>query len=268
MNSPLRGDYSRAALDYSVEQDWARYSADEHALYRRLFERQSKLVPKYACPEWIEAIAGLDSAREIPKFEQVSAKLKRKTGWEIVAVPGLIPDDAFFTHLANRRFPVTVWLRKPEEFDYIVEPDVFHDFFGHVPLLFDQVYADHLHEYGKGGLKAMRLDAVKWLARLYWYTIEFGLIKVGSQVRAYGAGLLSSGGELAYCVDDPRPRRLPFELERIMRSEYIIDRYQEAYFVIDSFEQLMRETAPDFTPLYTRLRSSAPSAARTPSPAA
>jgi len=133
---------------------------------------------------------------------------------------------------------------------------VFHDFFGHVPLLFDQVYADHLHEYGKGGLKAMRLDAVKWLARLYWYTIEFGLIKVNSQIKAYGAGLLSSGGELAYCVDDPRPRRLPFELERIMRSEYIIDRYQEAYFVIDSFGQLMRETAPDFTPIYARLRSS------------
>ena len=268
MNSPLRGDYSSAAPDYSVEQDWARYSAQEHALYRRLFERQSKLVPKYACPEWIEAIAGLDSAREIPRFDQVSAKLRRKTGWEIVAVPGLIPDDAFFTHLANRRFPVTVWLRKPEEFDYIVEPDVFHDFFGHVPLLFDQVYADHLREYGKGGLKAMRLDAVKWLARLYWYTIEFGLMETAQGVRAYGAGLLSSGGELAYCVDDPRPRRLPFELERIMRSEYIIDRYQETYFLIDSFAQLMRETAPDFTPIYVRLKSSAASAARKPAPAA
>jgi phenylalanine-4-hydroxylase len=256
MNSPLRGDYSRAAPDYSVEQDWRRYSDDEHALYRRLFERQSKLVPKYACPEWIDAIAKLDAASGIPDFEKISGKMKKATGWEIVAVPGLIPDDAFFTHLANRRFPVTVWLRKPEEFDYIVEPDVFHDFFGHVPLLFDQVYADHLHEYGKGGLKAMRLDAVKWLARLYWHTIEFGLMKTAQGVRAYGAGLLSSGGELAYCVDDPRPRRLPFQLERIMRSEYLIDRYQETYFVIDSFAQLMRETAPDFTPLYARLRSS------------
>jgi phenylalanine-4-hydroxylase len=121
-------------------------------------------------------------------------------------------------------------------------------------LLFDPTYAEHLHEYGKGGLKAMRLDAVKMLARLYWYTIEFGLIKVGSTIRAYGAGLLSSGGELAYCVDDPRPRRLPFDLERIMRSDYLIDRYQETYFVIDSFEHLMRATAPDFTPLYARLR--------------
>ena len=254
MNKPqLRGDYSRAALDYSVEQDWPAYTAKEHALYRRLFERQSKLVPRYACPEWIAAISGLDAATQIPDFEQVSRKLRSRTGWQIVAVPGLIPDDAFFTHLANRRFPVTVWLRKPEEFDYIVEPDVFHDFFGHVPLLFDQVYADHLYEYGKGGLKAMRLDAVKMLARLYWYTIEFGLMKTKSGVKAYGAGLLSSGGELAYCVDDPRPHRLGFDLERMMRTGYLIDRYQATYFVIDSFEQLMRETAPDFTPIYARL---------------
>jgi phenylalanine-4-hydroxylase len=250
----LRGDYSRAAPDYAVEQEWAKYTPEEHALYRRLFERQAKFVPKYACPEWIEAIAGLDSSREIPRFADVSRKLKAKTGWEIVAVPGLIPDDAFFTHLAGRRVPVTVWLRKPEEFDYIVEPDVFHDFFGHVPLLFDRVYADHLHEYGKGGLKAMRLDAVKMLARLYWYTIEFGLKNTPLGVRAYGAGLLSSGGELAYCVDDPRPQRLPFDLERVMRTEYEIDRYQERYFVIDSFQQLLRETAPDFAPIYARLK--------------
>ena len=251
----MRGDYSKAAADFRVEQDWSSYSAAEHDLYRRLFERQSKLVPRYACPEWIDAIAGLDAAQEIPNFEKISVSLRRKTGWEIVPVPGLIPDDAFFTHLANRRFPVTVWLRKPEEFDYIVEPDVFHDFFGHVPLLFDRTYADHLYEYGKGGLKAMRLDAVKMLARLYWFTIEFGLMKTKSGIRAYGAGLLSSGGELAYCVDDPRPRRLPFDLERIMCTDYQIDRYQETYFVIDSFEHLMRETAPDFTPIYARLRS-------------
>jgi phenylalanine-4-hydroxylase len=250
----LRGDYSRAGADFRVEQDWSAYTPDEHALYRRLFERQSKLVPRYACPEWIDAIAALDASKQIPKLDEVSKSLKGKTSWEIVPVPGLIPDEAFFTHLANRRFPVTVWLRKPEEFDYIVEPDVFHDFFGHVPLLFDRTYADHLHEYGKGGLKAMRLDAVRFLARLYWFTIEFGLIQGDSGVKAYGAGLMSSGGELAYCVDDPKPRRLPFDLERIMRTEYLIDRYQDTYFVIDSFEQLMRETAPDFTPLYRRLK--------------
>jgi phenylalanine-4-hydroxylase len=253
-NPSLRGDYSKAGTDYSVEQDWQGYGAEEHELFRRLFERQAKLVPRYACAEWIDAIAGLDAGREIPKFEAVSRKLRTRTGWEIVAVPGLIPDDAFFTHLANRRFPVTVWLRRPEEFDYIVEPDVFHDFFGHVPLLFDPVYADHLHEYGKGGLKAMRLDAVKMLARLYWYTIEFGLMRTPTGVRAYGAGLLSSGGELAYCVEAGAPRRLPFDLERMLRTDYQIDRYQTTYFVIDSFAQLMRETEPDFTPIYARLR--------------
>jgi phenylalanine-4-hydroxylase len=250
----LRGDYNLAASDFSVEQDWAAYSAEEHALFRRLYERQSKLVPLYACREWSDAVAGLDAGAGVPKFAEVSRKLRAATGWEIVAVPGLIPDEAFFTHLAGRRFPVTVWLRKPEEFDYIVEPDVFHDFFGHVPLLFDPVYADHLHEYGKGGLKAMRLDAVRMLARLYWYTIEFGLIRTPAGVRAYGAGLLSSGGELAYCVTDPAPRRLPFELERMLRTDYQIDRYQTTYFVIDSFAQLMRDTAPDFTPIYAKLR--------------
>lgn len=254
----LRGDYSRAAADFSVAQDWNAYGSEEHALFRRLYERQSKLVPRYACPEWISAIAGLDASGGIPKFDRVSKALRAKTGWEIVAVPGLIPDDAFFTHLANRRFPVTVWLRKPEEFDYIVEPDVFHDFFGHVPLLFDPVYADHLHEYGKGGLKAMRLDAVKMLARLYWYTIEFGLMKTPDGIRAYGAGLISSGGELAHCVDDLAPRRLDFDLETALRTDYQIDRYQTTYFVIDSFDQLMRETAPDFTSIYQKLASLPP----------
>ena len=254
-NADLRGDYSRGGPDYAIEQDWGAYTDGQHALYRRLFERQSKLVPRYACPEWIEANAGLDAGSGIPRFEQVSKKLRAKTGWDIVAVPGLIPDGAFFTHLAARRFPVTVWLRKPEEFDYIVEPDVFHDFFGHVPLLFDPVYADHLHEYGKGSLKAMRLDAVRMLARLYWYTIEFGLVRTESGVRAYGAGLLSSGGELAYCIEDPSPRRLAFDLERALRTDYLIDRYQSTYFVIDSFAHLMRDTEPDFTPIYEKLRA-------------
>ncbi len=250
----MRGNYEKAGADFVVAQDWASYSAEEHALYRRLFERQAKLVARHACPEWIQAIAKLDAARGIPKFDAVNQDLARATGWQIVAVPGLIPDGPFFKHLAERRFPVTVWLRTPGEFDYIVEPDVFHDFFGHVPLLFDPVYAEHMSEYGKGGLKAMKLGAIGMLARLYWYTIEFGLVHTPGGVRAYGAGLLSSGGELPYCVDDPKPRRRPFELERILRTEYRIDRYQDTYFVIDSFAQLMRDTAPDFTPLYARLK--------------
>lgn len=163
----MRGDYRPAGPDFAVEQDWGAYTDAQPARYRRLFERQSKLVPRYACPEWIDAITRLDAAAGIPRFDRVSAKLRAVTAWEIVTVPGLIPDRAFFTHLAQRRFPVTVWLRNPEEFDYIAEPDIFHNFFGHVPLLFDRAYADHLREYGKGGLKALRLDAVTMLARLY-----------------------------------------------------------------------------------------------------
>ena len=168
----LRGDYSRAGADFSVEQDWDAYSLAEHELYARLYARQSTLVTRYACPEFNRALEALDSAQAIPQFEVLSKSLRRATGWEIVAVPGLIPDEAFFTHLANRRLPVTVWLRKPEEFDYIVEPDVFHDFFGHVPLLYEPQYADHLCEYGKGGLKALRLGGLTYLARLYWHTID------------------------------------------------------------------------------------------------
>ncbi|HEX4330287.1 MAG TPA: phenylalanine 4-monooxygenase [Burkholderiales bacterium] len=252
--SALRGDYRNIGPDYAVEQHWDAYSADQHALYRRLFERQSALVPHLACAEYIQALGKLDTGPGIPRFDRVSKQLKRATGWEIVPVPGLVPDEVFFRHLAGKRFPVTVWLRKPEEFDYIVEPDVFHDFFGHVPLLFDPVYADHMCEYGKGGLKALGLGGLKYLARLYWYTIEFGLMKSEDGVRAYGAGLISSGGELGYSVQSDKPARRPFDLMTVMASDYRIDAYQDQYFVIESFGQLLQDTAPDFTPLYAKLR--------------
>jgi phenylalanine-4-hydroxylase len=250
----LRGDYAAAADDYTVDQDWRAYTAGEHALWRRLYARQSALVPRYACPEYLQALARLDCGEGVPRFDRVSRDLRAATGWEIVAVPGLIPDRAFFAHLAARRFPVTVWLRRPEEIDYIVEPDVFHDFCGHVPLLFEPSYADHVQAYGAGGLKALGLDALDMLARLYWYTIEFGLIRTRDGLRAYGAGLLSSAGELARCVDDPAPRRIAFDLERVLRTEYRIDRYQDTYFVVESFAALARATAPDFTPVYERVR--------------
>lgn len=169
-------------------------------------------------------------------------------------MPGLIPEVPFFTLLANRKFPVTDWIRSPQEFDYIVEPDVFHDLFGHVPLLFNPVFADHMQEYGKGGLKAHRLDACEQLSRLYWYTIEFGLIRQADGLRAYGAGILSSPGELQYAVRDPGPQRLPLDVSRVMRTCYKIDSYQQTYFVINSFQQLFDKTAPDFTPVYQRLK--------------
>jgi phenylalanine-4-hydroxylase len=250
----LRGQYAGVGPDYVVEQRWEAYTPAEHALYRRLYERQSRLVPHYACDEYLASLARLDAAHEIPRFDRISRALSAATGWRIVAVPGLIPDTVFFAHLANRRFPVTVWLRRPEEFDYIVEPDVFHDFFGHVPMLFDPVFADYLQAYGQGGLKAEQLDALTFLARLYWYTVEFGLIDTQDGLRTYGAGILSSGGEVRYAIEDARPRRIWFDLERIMRTAYRIDRFQDTYFVIGSFRELFDATAPDFTPLYERLR--------------
>ena len=251
----LRGDYAHARADFTVDQDPSAYSADEQALWRRLYERQMKLLPGHAFEAYLDSLGRLDAGGGIPDFEAVSQRLGRATGWEIVAVPGLVPDLVFFEHLAHRRFPVTVWLRKPAEFDYIVEPDVFHDFFGHVPLLFEARYADYLQAYGKGGLKAAQLDALKMLARLYWYTVEFGLIRTPQGLRVFGAGILSSGGEVPHSIRGAGPRRIAFDLERILRTDYCIDRFQQTYFVIDSFEQLVRDTAPDFTPVYERLRA-------------
>lgn len=251
----LRGDYTLADAQYVVKQNWNSYTPAQHALWRKLYERQAQLVPGRACDVFIESLNALDAADGIPQFDRTSDALFKATRWRLVAVPGLVPDQTFFEHLANRRFPVTVWLREPHEFDYIVEPDVFHDFFGHVPLLFNPVFADHLQEYGKGGLKALTLDGLQYLARLYWYTVEFGLIRSPQGLRAYGAGILSSGGEIEYCLTSPHPRRIPFNAERVMRTLYKIDSYQETYFVIDSFEQLFRDTAPDFTPVYERLKT-------------
>ena len=250
----LRGNYDNIRADYTVDQDWAAYSTAEHDLWKRLYARQSALLPAYACDEFLDSLNTLNFSAGIPKFDDINPKLKAATQWQIVAVPGLLPDDVFFTHLANRRFPVTVWLRKPEEFDYIVEPDIFHDFFGHVPLLFNRTFADYLEAYGQGGVKAKGLNALDYLARLYWYTVEFGLIETPKGLRTYGAGILSSGGELPYCIESKKPNRIRFELLRVMQSKYKIDTFQETYFVIKSFKELFDATAPDFTPYYHELR--------------
>jgi phenylalanine-4-hydroxylase len=250
----LRGDYSSANSQYVIQQNWGAYSDADHALWRRLYDRQAQLLPGRACQEFIDSLSALNVAKGIPSFERISENLFQATQWTLVAVPGLIPDATFFEHLANRRFPVTVWLRKPEEFDYIVEPDVFHDFFGHVPLLFHPIFADHLQAYGKGGLKALRLHGLDELSRLYWYTIEFGLVHSAEGLRAYGAGILSSGGEIVHCLTSTKPHRIPLNIERVMRTLYKIDTYQETYFVINDFQQLFDVTAPDFTPIYQRLK--------------
>ena len=251
---PPRGDYSRANADYTCPQDYAAYTAADHDTYRRLYERQRALLPGLASQAFIDALPSLGASDRIPRFEEVNERLYKATGWELVGVPGLIPEVPFFTLLANRKFPVTDWIRKPEEFEYIVEPDIFHDLFGHVPLLFNPVFADYVQRYGQGGLKAQGLGSCEMLSRLYWYTIEFGLIREAGQLRAYGAGILSSSGELAYSVQSTEPQRIPLQLERTMRTRYKIDTYQQTYFVIDSFEQLVEMTAADFAPIYERLR--------------
>ncbi len=252
---PPRGDYSRARSDYSCDQNYAAYSSADHDTYRRLYERQSALLPGLACDEFMTALPLLGAPHRIPCFESINERLQSATGWSLVAVPGLIPEVAFFTLLAARKFPVTDWVRAPEEFDYIVEPDLFHDLFGHVPLLFNPVFADHMQAYGKGGLKAHSVGACQWLSRLYWYTIEFGLIAQGDGLRAYGAGILSSEGELRHALTSGLPHRMPLEVMRAMRTSYKIDSYQNNYFVIDSFEALFDLTAPDFTPFYEQLQS-------------
>jgi phenylalanine-4-hydroxylase len=249
----LRGDYAGMRPDYTVEQDPSRYTADQHERWRRLYARQIERVPGRACDEYVRALGALEYETGIPRFDDVNRKLARATRWQLVAVPGLVPDLVFFEHLANRRFPVTFWLREEAEFDYIVEPDVFHDFFGHVPMLFDPVFADYMQAYGRGGLKAEALGALPWLARLYWYTVEFGLILTGDGLRSYGAGVLSSPSEIDYAVHSPKPRRVGFDLRRIMRSRYRIDAFQQTYFVIEGFEQLFAATEPDFAPLYREL---------------
>ncbi len=249
----LRGDYSHMRADYTVDQDESAYSEADHDRWRRLYRRQMELVPGRACDEYVHALAQLDYAAGIPRFDVVSRALEQATGWRLVAVPGLVPDLVFFEHLANRRFPVTWWLREEHEFDYIVEPDVFHDFFGHVPMLFTPAFADYMQAYGKGGLKAAALAALPWLSRLYWYTVEFGLVRAPDGLRVYGSGILSSPSEIDYAARSAKPRRLAFDLRRIMRSRYRIDAFQETYFVIEGFEQLFEATAPDFTALYREL---------------
>jgi phenylalanine-4-hydroxylase len=248
----LRGDYSRASSDYTVVQDYTRYSDEDQDIWRTLFARQSPLLERYAAPEVLHGMRALGaSADRIPNFEHINGTLQAATGWRIVAVPGLIPDQVFYSHLAQRRFPVSVWMRNRSELDYLQEPDLFHDFFGHVPLLTNPTFARFMQAYGQAGPKADSHHAIKMLARLYWYTVEFGLIKTASGVRAYGAGILSSKGETVFSIDSPKPNRVAFDLVRVMRTDYLIDDYQQTYFVLDNFDQLFHAGYDtDFAPIY------------------
>ena len=244
-----------AAEDWTIPQGWERYSAEEHAVWDTLFARQAAMLPGRAAQEFLDGLDILHLSRPgIPNFEELSEKLGKATGWSVVAVPGLVPDDVFFEHLANRRFVAGQFIRRPDQLDYLQEPDVFHDVFGHVPMLAHPVFADYMQAYGQGGLRAKQYGAIDKLARLYWYTVEFGLIRSGGGLNIYGAGIVSSHGESIFALEDPSPNRIAFDMERVMRTKYRIDDYQQAYFVIDSFEQLLHATLDtDFAPLYAKL---------------
>lgn len=241
--------------DYVIDQNWKAYTADEHAVWDFLYRRQVDILKERADPAMLRGLETLNLNRGgIPNFSEINVELKARTGFEVVAVPGLVPDEVFFNHLANRRFPAGQFIRTRAQLDYLQEPDIFHDVFGHVPLLTDPVFADYMEAYGKGGLRAMQFGRLKNLAALYWYTVEFGLIETPKGVRIYGAGISSSKDESIFALDDPSPNRIRFDLERVMRTNYRIDDFQQTYFVIRSYDDLFRATVDtDFAPLYGRL---------------
>lgn len=239
-----------------VEQRWDDYTAIDHDVWRRLYERQRRILVGRASDAFLLAQDAMGMTPDrIPKFSDLNRVMRDATGWEIIGVEGLLPELVFFDHLANRRFPVTWWIRTPEQLDYLAEPDLFHDLFGHVPLLMNPLFGDYMAAYGRGGVKAHGIgaDALVNLSRLYWYTVEFGLIQQTDGLRIYGSGIVSSMGESIHCLESPAPNRIGFDLERIMRTRYRIDTYQKTYFVIDSFAQLIEATEPDFTPIYAAL---------------
>ena len=241
-----------AAADWTIAQNWDAFTADEHAMWDKLFARQSDMLPGRAADAFLRGIDVLRLEKPgIPDYRELNARLTAATGWEVVAVPGLVPDEMFFDHLANRRFPAGNFIRTPDQLDYLEEPDVFHDVFGHVPMLADPVFADYMVAYGEGGLRSLKFDALKQLARLYWYTVEFGLIREAGGLRIYGAGIVSSYAESVFALDSGSPNRIGFDLARVMRTDYRIDDFQQNYFVIDGLDQLLDTTVnTDFAPLY------------------
>ena len=243
-----------AAADWTIPQNWRAYTEVEHQTWDTLYARQMKILPGRAADVFLRGLEALDlNTGGIPDFGLMNAKLQALTGWTVVCVPGLVPDEVFFDHLANRRFPSGQFIRKPDQLDYLQEPDIFHDVFGHVPMLTDPDFAAYMQAYGQGGQRAAGLGMLPNLARLYWYTVEFGLVKDPDGLRIYGAGIVSSSTESVFALEDPSPNRLGFDLERVMKTLYRIDDFQQVYFVIDGIEQLKRETLQDFGPIYQRL---------------
>ncbi|MGF7129338.1 phenylalanine-4-hydroxylase [Paraburkholderia sp. EB58] len=251
--------------DFTIDQPLQRYGAVDHAVWNQLYARQTALLKGRVCEAFLAGVERLNlSAEHVPSFAAINAQLTPATGWEIVAVPGLVPEQVFFEHLANRRFPVTWWMRRPDQLDYLQEPDCFHDLFGHVPLLINPVFADYMQAYGRAALAADDVGALPLLARLYWYTVEFGLIRDAASpngVQIYGAGIVSSKSETLYSLESAAPNRLGFDLARVMQTRYRIDTFQKTYFVLDDFAQLFELARTDLGPLMAKLANAAPFAA-------
>jgi phenylalanine-4-hydroxylase len=243
------------SADWTIPQDWDAFTAADHQMWDRLFARQSDMLPGRAADAFLRGIDVLKLTRPgIPDYRELNAGLMAATGWQVVAVPGLVPDEVFFTHLANRRFPAGNFIRRPDQLDYLQEPDIFHDVFGHVPMLADPTFADYMVAYGQGGLRSLTYGALHKLARLYWYTVEFGLIEEAGALRVYGAGIVSSYSETLFALESDSPNRLRFDLKRLMRTRYQIDDFQQSYFVIPSLDALLKVTVEtDFGPLYAEL---------------
>lgn len=254
----MRADEHPADMraDYTIDQKYDQYLPEDHAIWAELFDRQKEVVKGRACREYLDGLAAFElDPYKIPNFERLSDIMHKRTGWRVVTVPGYLPPEVFFKHISQRQFPVTWWIRSREQMDYLVEPDVFHDVFGHLPLLLNPVFADYMHAFGQGGAKAITLDAVDYISRLYWYTVEFGLIQTDEGMRIYGGGIVSSKSETIYAVESETPNRIGFDLKRVMQTDFHIDEIQQTYFVIKNFEQLFDATRPDFTPLYRELKA-------------
>lgn len=243
------------APDWTMPQNWEAFTAAQHATWVRLFDQQSAALAGYACQSFLE---GLNILRKlepgVPDFAALNGLLKPASGWEIVAVPGWIPNEPFFQHLANKRFPAANFLRPPEQIGYSEEPDMFHDIFGHVPMLANPAFSDFLVAYGQAGLRAEKLGASDFLGRLWLYTTEFGLVVENGELRAFGGGLLSSYAETLRALTSHEPRRIWLDIERVMRTRYHFDAFQRVYFVVEGFEELLRATEEThFANIYQRI---------------
>ncbi|MEL7298080.1 MAG: phenylalanine 4-monooxygenase [Pseudomonadota bacterium] len=228
---------------------WIDYSDEENSVWSLLYQRQLDVLEGRACDAFMDALSTLDLPRgRIPQCAEISETLRPLTGWSVTPVPAIIPAQDFFELLASKRFPAASFIRRRQDLDYLEEPDIFHEVFGHTPHLTDDRFAQFTHAYGKAGLAASDADR-ELLARLYWFTVEFGLVRSADGVRAYGAGICSSPGETRFAVEDQRPERRSFDVLDVLRTPFRIDTYQDIYYVIEDFDQLFELAYSDLSAL-------------------